>query len=90
MVKSIWGSPYTDWVALDAVNTAGGVLLIWDKRMVERVDVVIGKFLVSCLRKGLVDEFDWACFRVYGPHSDGERLELWNELATIRHRGASL
>ena len=37
-----------------------------------------------------MDGFDWACFRVYGPHSDGERLELWNELATIRHRWASL
>jgi hypothetical protein len=85
-VKSLWGSPYSDWVALDAVNTAGGVLLIWDKRMVEQVDVVKGKFSVSCLWKGLVDGFDWACFGVYGPHTDGERLELWNELSSVRHR----
>ena len=48
-IKSLWGSPYSDWVALDAVNTTGGVLLMWDKRMVEQVDVVKGKFSVSCL-----------------------------------------
>ena len=58
VVKSLWGSPYSDWVALNAVNTAGGVLLLWDKRMVEKVEVVMGKFSVSCLWKGLVDGFD--------------------------------
>ena len=88
-IKSLWGSPYSDWVALDAVNTTGGVLLMWDKRMVEQVDVVKGKFSVSCLWKGLVDGFDWACSGVYGPHTDGERLELWNELSSVRHRWAS-
>uniref|UniRef100_A0A2N9IRA3 Reverse transcriptase domain-containing protein n=1 Tax=Fagus sylvatica TaxID=28930 RepID=A0A2N9IRA3_FAGSY len=67
-----------------SVNYEGGVLLIWDKRMVEQVDVVKGKFSVSCLWKGLVDGFDWACFGVYGPHTDGERLELWNELSSRR------
>jgi hypothetical protein len=53
------------------------------------VDVVKGKFSVSCLWKGLVDGFDWACSGVYGPHTDGERLELWNELSSVRHRWAS-
>ena len=48
-VKSLWGSQYFGWVALDTVNIAGGVLLMWDKRMVEQVDVVKGKFSVSCL-----------------------------------------
>uniref|UniRef100_A0A2N9F4W2 Reverse transcriptase domain-containing protein n=1 Tax=Fagus sylvatica TaxID=28930 RepID=A0A2N9F4W2_FAGSY len=89
VVKSLWGSPYSDWVALDAVNTAGGVLLMWDKRMVEKVEVVLGKFSVSCLWKGLVDGFDWACSGIYGPHSDLERIELWSELSMVRNRWAS-
>ena len=89
VVKSLWGSPYSDRVALDAVNTAWGVLLMWDKRMVEKVDVVISKFSVSCLWKGLVDGFDWACSGIYGPHNDIERLELWNELTMVRNRWAS-
>ncbi len=36
-----------------------------------------------------MDGFDWACSGVYGPHTDGERLELWNELSVVKHRWAS-
>ena len=28
MVRSLWGNQFVDWLALDAVNTAGGVLLM--------------------------------------------------------------
>ena len=30
VVKSFWDSPFVDWVALDAIHTAGGVILTWD------------------------------------------------------------
>ena len=33
LVCSIWGCLYVDWVALDANQTAGGVLIMWDKRV---------------------------------------------------------
>ena len=33
-VWSLWGSPFIDWAVLDAMQTSGGVLLIWDKRAV--------------------------------------------------------
>ena len=45
VVLSLWGSPFLDWVALDAMGIAeggGGVLLVWDKRVYEKVDCVIG------------------------------------------------
>ena len=32
-VRSLWGSPFIDWAVLDAV-----VLLIWDKRIFEKID----------------------------------------------------
>uniref|UniRef100_A0A2N9J584 UBC core domain-containing protein n=1 Tax=Fagus sylvatica TaxID=28930 RepID=A0A2N9J584_FAGSY len=75
VVKSIWSNRYVDWVGLDAVNTAGGILIMWDKRVVEKLDVVVGSFSISCYWRGLVDGFDWVCSGVYGPQSDeGERL----------------
>ena len=46
VVRSLWGSPFIDWVVLDVVQIAGGVLLVWDKRVFEKVDVVVGQF--SC------------------------------------------
>ena len=29
IVKSLWGSPLVDWAVLDAIHTAGGILLAW-------------------------------------------------------------
>jgi hypothetical protein len=57
---------------------------MWDKRVVEKVDIEVGKFSVTCSWKGLMDGFDWMDTRVYGPHSDGGRQELWDELTSIR------
>ena len=47
LVRSLWGSPFTDWAILDAVQTSGGVVLIWDKRVVEKIDISIGQFSVK-------------------------------------------
>ncbi len=86
MVRSLWGNQFVDWLALDAINTAGGVLLMWDTRVVERVDSVVGISSVTCSLKGLVDGFDWVCSGVYGPHSADGRRGLWEELSGVRQR----
>ena len=83
-VRSLWGSPFFDWVALDAVQTSGGVLLVWDKRVFEKLDVIVRQFSVSVLLRGVVDDFVWACTGVYGPNDDGQRSYLWEELLRMR------
>ena len=43
VVQSLWvGDPFTDWAILDAVQTSGGVLLLWDEPVVEKIDVLVG------------------------------------------------
>ena len=42
VLQSLSGSPFKDWVVLDAVQSSGGFLLIWDKRVVEKMDVLVG------------------------------------------------
>ena len=56
-VKSLWGSSFVDWGALDAIITAGGILVIWDTRVFEKIDGVVGSFFVSVLLKGVADGF---------------------------------
>ena len=36
-----------DWVALNAVQTAGGVLIMWDRRVLENLEVLVGSFSMS-------------------------------------------
>ena len=45
-VMNLWGSRFVVWVALDANHTTGGVLSIWDRRMFEKVDCVVGRFSI--------------------------------------------
>ena len=50
-----------DWVALDTVQTASGILLMWDRRALERKEVLVGSFSVSVQWQGVGDGFTWAC-----------------------------
>ena len=39
------------------MQTLGGVLPIWDKRVIEKLDVIVGKVSISVLLRGVVDDF---------------------------------
>uniref|UniRef100_A0A2N9GXU6 Reverse transcriptase domain-containing protein n=1 Tax=Fagus sylvatica TaxID=28930 RepID=A0A2N9GXU6_FAGSY len=86
MISSIWGNRFAGWEVLDAAHTAGGVLLLWDKRVVERIDSKVGMFSVSCHWKSLGDGFEWVGTGVYGPNRDDSRSELWAELVEVRNQ----
>ena len=47
LICSLWSCPYVDWVALDANQTAGGVLMMWDRKALEKLEVMVGQFSVS-------------------------------------------
>ncbi len=42
IIRSIWGNSFVAWVALDPINTAREVLLLWDKRVLELADSTVG------------------------------------------------
>jgi hypothetical protein len=86
IIRSLWGNPYVDWEVLAAMGTAGGVLLLWDKRVVEKLDSFVGRFSVSCLWQGVCDGFTWVGTGLYGPTCDAIRQDLWVELRDIRRR----
>ena len=46
LICSLWSCPYVDWVALDADQTAGGVLMMWDRRALEKLEVMVCQFFV--------------------------------------------
>ena len=62
------------------------MLLVWDKRVFEKVDWVVGLFFVNVLLKGVADDFVWACSRVYGPNKDNLQGALWEELSSMHSR----
>jgi hypothetical protein len=57
IVHSLWGNPYVGWITLDAIGSVGRVLLMWDKRMVMKQDLHVGRFSVSTLLSNVKDGF---------------------------------
>ena len=76
LICSLWSCPYVDWVALDADRTAGGVLMMWDGRALENVEVMVGQFSISVRWQGVGDGFIWARSGVYGPYDNNLRGQM--------------
>ena len=45
-VRSLWGSPFIDWVSLDVVQSLGGVLLVWDEGFSKSWMLLLDSFLL--------------------------------------------
>ncbi|RVW99999.1 hypothetical protein CK203_024721 [Vitis vinifera] len=71
------------WVSLDARGAAGGVLVMWDKRVLEGLEFEVGSFSISCRFRNC-ESFVWVFSGLYGPSKGRERRELWEELAAIK------
>ena len=54
-------------------GASGGIFLMWDRRVVEKIEEHVGKFYVACSFKKIKDGFSWAFTGVYGPNLDGDR-----------------
>ena len=59
MARGLGVDRFLNWRALNAEGSAGGILLLWDKRRISKVDSVAGSFLVSCLFRMAADGFQW-------------------------------
>ena len=74
----------SDWRALNAEGSAGGILLLWDKRIMELVDSEFGIFTISCLFKMVEGGFLWTFSGVYGPVERKFKEVFWEELRSIK------
>uniref|UniRef100_A0A2N9FVR5 Reverse transcriptase domain-containing protein n=1 Tax=Fagus sylvatica TaxID=28930 RepID=A0A2N9FVR5_FAGSY len=83
IVRSLWGIHHVDWSYLGSDGASGGILLMWDRRVVEKVDEAVGHFSLSCKFRCVEDQYEWAFSGVYGPQTGRERREMWDELSGL-------
>ena len=69
---------------MDADQTVGGVLMMWDRRVLEKLEVMVGQFSISVRWQGLGDGFIWVCSGVYGPNDNNLKGQLWDKLIGIQ------
>ena len=83
IVRSLGIGTNLGWVSLDARGSAGGVLVMWDKKVLEGLEAEVGSFSISCRLKNCEEGFVWVFSGLYGPCNGKERRELWEELAAV-------
>jgi hypothetical protein len=83
MVRSIWRCNYADWVCLDSCGASGGIVILWDKRVVEKIEDCFGVYSLAVKFRLIEDNSIWAFAGVYGPNYARDRRILWDELAGL-------
>nr|CAN71342.1 hypothetical protein VITISV_002439 [Vitis vinifera] len=84
IVRSLGIGRNLGWVSLDARGLVGGVVVMWDKKVLEGLEVEVGSFSISCRFRNCEEGSVWVFFGLYGPSKGRERRELWEELATVK------
>ena len=84
LVRSLGSGRFLDWGAMGAQGVAGGILICWDKRTLEVLEMEMGQFSISCKLRNVEDGNAWIFTGVYGPFSKEDREILWEELGAIR------
>jgi hypothetical protein len=65
-----------DWCCLDSSGASGGILIMWDNRVVEKVDVCVGAYTLAVSFRNVRDFSVWAFVGVYGPNLTRDRRLL--------------
>ena len=68
-MRSLGTGRFLGWGALEASGSAGGILVCWDRRTLDVLDVEVGQFSISCRVRNVEDGFCWMFTGVYGPFS---------------------
>ena len=83
-MRSLGIGRFLDWGTLDAHGSAGGLLICWDKRTLEVLEMEVGNFSISCRLRNVEDGLVWMFTGVYGPFSREDRECMWEEIGAIR------
>ena len=83
VIRSLWGCHYTNWCCVPSNGASSGILMMWDRRVVKKVEACKGEFVAAVSFRSVHDDFAWAFAGVYGPNFDVDRRSLWEELAGL-------
>uniref|UniRef100_A0A2N9FRM3 Reverse transcriptase domain-containing protein n=1 Tax=Fagus sylvatica TaxID=28930 RepID=A0A2N9FRM3_FAGSY len=84
IIRSLWRCQYVDWMFLGSIRASDGILLMWNSRVVEKLEDAVGYFSVSCKFRNVEDHNVRMFSGVYGPNVDNDRGLMWDELVGIR------
>ncbi|RVW89042.1 hypothetical protein CK203_029384 [Vitis vinifera] len=83
MVNCVGVGRFLNWASVDARGAAGGLLLFWDNRVLEKLEVESGGYSISVCFRYRADGFTWIFSGVYESVIGSEKKDFWEELGVI-------
>ena len=83
LIRSLGVGRRLEWGTVDSRGTTGGIVVIWDNRVLELIELEKGEHSISCHFKNCEDGFMWTFTGVCGPTMRRDRECFWNELGAI-------
>ncbi|WKA01533.1 hypothetical protein VitviT2T_019813 [Vitis vinifera] len=84
IVRSLGVGRCLNWKVLNSRGVSGGVLVFWDKRVLQLLEAEMRTFSVSCRFKSCEDDFCWHFSWVYGPTLKKKMVDFLAELGAVR------
>ena len=82
MVNCVGVGRFLNWASVDARGAVEGLLLFWDNRVLEKLEVESGGYSISVRFRNCVG-FTWIFFGVYRSMIGSEKEDFWEELGAI-------
>ena len=71
---------FVDWVASCSEGASGGVVMLWDTRVVQLVGMEESNYTLSCRFRNCADDFCWIFTGIYGSTKRENMELLWEDL----------
>lgn len=66
-----------------SIGASGGILLVWNAALWQKLDEFVGRFTVSVRLKDARCDAEWVATSVYGPANVDDKEDLWVELNQV-------
>ena len=81
--QSIWVGSEFEFAGVDAIDSAGGLLCVWERNFFKLQNVKCSRHFILLSGKILPD-FDCVIVNIYAPNKVLKRKKLWDSLLKIR------
>ena len=83
-VRSLGVGRHLNYSAINSRGVTKDIMVFWDNRAFELIDLEEGEHSISCCFKNCVDGVVWVFTNVYGLVCSRDRKDFWEELGSIR------
>jgi len=84
IAKQLWSCRWMRCGYIEANGSSGGILVMWDSRIWVGTMMEIGQHSITYKFVSVQNSFTWYLTGVYAPHTRGEKLECWEEIAAMK------